>query len=162
MDKGSDKGSIEVLRENLNTVNLSLKRLLYSFEICSKIKLIKLNEDYSEEEFVAFEAMTSRYARTTDMLINKVLRSLDAVEFIESGTVIDATNNTEKRGIADSLDLRKLKDLRNSIAHEYVTENIVRFFAKVLEFTPLLKKVIGNLNSYCSRYLDADENSAGG
>jgi len=83
-----------------------------------------------------------------------VLRSLDAVEYIESGTIIDAANNTEKRGIADVQDLRRLKDLRNSIAHEYITENIVRFFGKVLEFTPLLKKVIENLNSYCARYLE--------
>jgi len=149
-----DKGSIEVLKENLHVVNLSLKRLLYSFEICSKTGL---SENYSEEEFMAFEAMTSRYARTTDMLINKVLRSLDVVEYIDGGTVIDATHNTEKRGIANSQDLRNLKDLRNSIAHEYVTENIVRFFAQVLEFTPLLKKVIGNLNAYCARYLENND-----
>jgi len=146
-----DKGSLEILKENLHVENLSMNRLMYSFAICSKIGI---KENYSEEEFVAFEAMTSRYARTTDMLINKVLRSLDAVEYIESGTVIDAANNTEKRGIANVQDLRKLKDLRNSIAHEYITENIVRFFDRVLEFTPLLKKVIDNLNSYCAKYLE--------
>ena len=144
-----DKSSVEILKENLDAINLSLRRLLYSFEICSETGL---KEVYTEEEFVVFEAMTSRYARTTDMLVNKVLRSLDVVEYINGGTVIDAANNAEKRGIVDSQDLRKLKDLRNSIAHEYVTENITRFFAKVLEFTPLLKKSLENLNSYCSRY----------
>jgi len=149
-----DKGSIEILKENLHAVNLSMNRLMYSFDICSKTGL---KDDYSEEDFIVFEAMTARYARTTDMLINKVLRSLDAVEYIESGTVIDAANNTEKRGITNSQELRKLKDLRNSIAHEYITENIVRFFGKVLEFTPLLKKVIENLNSYCARYLEKND-----
>ena len=144
-----DKGSIEVLKENLHSVNLSMNRLMYSFDICSKIGI---KENYSDEEFMAFEAMTARYARTTDMLINKVLRSLDAVEYIDSGSVIDAAHNTEKRGIANSQDLRNLKDLRNSIAHEYVTENIVRFFGKVLEFTPQLKGVIESLNEYCARY----------
>jgi hypothetical protein len=146
-----DKGSIEILKENVNAINLSMKRLMYSFDICSRTGL---KDDYSDEEFVVFEAMTSRYARTTDMLINKVLRSLDVVEYIESGTVIDAANNTEKRGIADSQDLRKLKDLRNSIAHEYVTDTIVRFFGEVLEFIPILKRVVDNLNSYCFRYLN--------
>ena len=144
-----DKGSLEILKENLDAINLSLQRLLYSFNICNETGL---KNTYSDEEFMAFEALTSRYARTTDMLVNKVLRNLDAVEYINSGTVIDAANNAEKRGIVDSQELRKLKDLRNSIAHEYVTENIVRFFTKVLEFTPILKKAIGNLNSYCSRY----------
>jgi hypothetical protein len=146
-----DKGSIEILKENLNAVNLSLNRLMYSLEKCGKIKL---KDAYSDEEFDAFEAMTSRYSRTTDMLINKVLRSLDEVEYIDGGTVIDATYNTEKRGIADAQELRKLKDLRNLIAHEYVTENIVRFFGKVLEFTPLLKIVIERLNEYCLRYIN--------
>jgi hypothetical protein len=146
-----DKGSIEILKENLNTVNLSMSRLMYSFDICGKIGI---KDNYTEKEFVEFEAMTSRYARTTDMLINKVLRSLDAVEYIESGTVIDAVNNTEKRGIADAQDLRILKELRNSIAHEYVTESIVRFFGKTLELTPRLKIVIEKLNNYCARYLD--------
>jgi hypothetical protein len=144
-----DKTSLELLKENISAVNLSLKRLMYSFDICVKTGL---KENYSDEEFVKFEAMTSRYARTTDMLINKVLRSLDTVEYIDSGTVIDAVNSAEKRGITSAQDMRNLKDLRNSIAHEYVTENIVRFFGKVLEFTPLLKEVIDNINSYCLRY----------
>ena len=145
-----DKGSIEILKENLYAINLSIKRLTSSFELCKKIGL---KNNYSEEEFTVFEAMTSRYARTTDMLINKVLRSLDVVEYIDGGTVIDATYNTEKRGIANSKDLRRLKDLRNSIAHEYVTENIVRFFNEVLEFTPFLRSVIEKLNEYCARYI---------
>jgi hypothetical protein len=145
-----DKGSIEILKENLYALNLSLNRLMYSFEKCS---MICLKDTYSDDEFIAFEAMTARYARTTDMLVNKVLRSLDAVEYIDGGTVIDATYNTEKRGIADAQDLRKLKDLRNLIAHEYVTEKIVRFFDRVLEFTPLLKAVIERPNVYCKRYL---------
>ena len=136
-----DKGPVEILNENIHAINLSLKRLLYSFENCCKIGL---KDSFSEEEFESFEAMTSRYARTTDMLISKVLR----------GTIIDAVNNTEKRGIADAQDLRKLKDLRNSIAHEYVIENIVRFFDKVMEFTPLLKTVIENLTKYCTRYVE--------
>jgi hypothetical protein len=127
---------------------------MYSFEKCSAVSLKSV---YSDEEFEAFEAMTSRYARTTDMLINKVLRSLDTVEYIDGGTVIDATYNTEKRGIAEAQELRKLKDLRNLIAHEYVTEKIIRFFDKVLEFTPLLKTVIERLNEYCSRYIDMNE-----
>jgi hypothetical protein len=149
-----DKGSIEILKENLFSLNLSLNRLIFSFEKCG---IISIKTVYSDDEFEAFEAMTSRYARTTDMLINKVLRSLDAVEYIDGGTIIDVTYNTEKRGIADAQELRKLKDLRNLIAHEYVTEKIVRFFNKVLEFTPLLKTVIERLNEYCSKYINGEE-----
>lgn len=143
---------IDLLKENTETLNLSLKRLMYSYTICSKTGL---KETYSEEEFMSFEAMTSRYARTTDMLVNKALRSIDTVELEDTGTIIDIMNRAEKRGIVTSAELlHSIKDLRNSITHEYVTENIARFFGKVLEYTPLLKTVIEKLNSYCSRYLE--------
>jgi hypothetical protein len=144
-----DRGAVEILWENLAAVNLSLNRLMYSFEICLKAGV---KDSYSEEELAAFEAMTSRYARTTDMLISKVLRNIDTVEYIDGGTLIDAANNAEKRGIADSRELRTLKDLRNAIAHEYAAENIVRFFDKTLEFIPRLKNIIEKVNNYCSRY----------
>jgi uncharacterized protein YutE (UPF0331/DUF86 family) len=140
---------IDVLRENIETLNLSLKRLMYSYTICGKISL---KEAYSEEEFMSFEAMASRYARTTDMLVNKALRSVDTVESEDIGTIIDIMNRAEKRGIASAELLHRIKDLRNSIAHEYVTENLTGFFGNVLEYTPLLKSVIEKLNEYCSRY----------
>ena len=144
-----DRGSVEILKENLNLVNLSMKRLLYSYENCNKTGL---KDFYSDDEFDAFDALISRYARTTNMLINKVLRNIDIVEYIDGGTIIDAINNMERRGIVDANDLFKLKDLQNSITHEYVTDNIVRFFDCVLKFTPILQLIIERINDYCSRY----------
>ena len=146
-----DKGSVEILKENMDSLNLSLKRLMYSYGTCLKIGL---KEEYTEDEFVAFEAMAARYARTTDMTVNKVFRSLDTVEYIDGGTVIDAANNAEKRGIADAKEIRKLKDLRNAIAHEYTAEKTSRFFAEVLGHTPALKAVVDSLNAYCKKYLE--------
>jgi hypothetical protein len=141
---------IDLLRENIETLNLSLKRLMYSYAICGRTGL---KETYSEEEFMTFEAMTSRYARTTDILVNKALRSLDTVESEDTGSVIDIMNRAEKRGIAASAGLlHDIKDLRNSIAHEYITESIVRFFGRVIEYTPHLKGIIEKFNEYCSRY----------
>jgi len=69
-------------------------------------------------------------------------------------------NNAEKRGIASAQDIRKLKDLRNSIAHEYITEKAAHFFDKVLEYTPLLKTAIDNLNVYSARYLETENGNA--
>jgi uncharacterized protein YutE (UPF0331/DUF86 family) len=124
---------------------------MYSYDICSKTGL---KETYSEEEFIAFEAMTSRYARTTGMLVNKTLRSIDRIESEDTGTIIDIMNRAEKRGIVTSAELlHNIKDLRNSIAHEYVTENVAHFFSKVLEYTPLLNTIIKKLDDYCLRYI---------
>jgi ABC-type phosphate/phosphonate transport system ATPase subunit len=38
------------------------------------------------------EAFSSRFARTVDLLVNKVLRSLDRVELKSEGTLLDVVN----------------------------------------------------------------------
>ncbi|MDR0664893.1 MAG: hypothetical protein LBF86_05165 [Helicobacteraceae bacterium] len=120
--------TIDVLRENINALNESVKTLNSSRDQCVAIGVKSV---YSIDELVYFEALASRYARTTDLLIHKVLRSLDAAEFIASGAIIDVANRAEKRGIVDSADqLRTLKDLRNEISHEYVGAN---YASKYLE-----------------------------
>jgi len=124
---------------------------MYSFEKCKKTGI---KDTYSNEEFETYEAMTSRYARTTDMLVNKVLRSIDTVESQDIGTIIDIMNRAEKRGIVSSAELlHAIKDLRNNIAHEYKTEEITRFFADVQKYTPILLEIIQKVNTYCTRYL---------
>jgi hypothetical protein len=148
---------LALLRESLALLNASADWVRHSYQQCLTIEK---KENYTHEEFDKFENITSRFARTTDMLINKTLRSLDRFELIDGGTVIDIINRAEKRGLVASKEkLRALKDLRNSIAHEYQTENIVRFFDSVLLLTPFLLDVIANVNAYCEKYFSINSNS---
>jgi hypothetical protein len=141
---------LETLKVNLQHLTASLNWLHRSFGICVKIGI---KTEYGEDEFDQFENLTSRYARTTDLLINKMMRSIDAVELIDSGSVIDAANRAEKRGIIDSVsELRALKDLRNEIAHEYETEDLSKFFALVLDAVPRLFVLADRTVSYCGKY----------
>ncbi|GHV90885.1 hypothetical protein AGMMS50268_13880 [Spirochaetia bacterium] len=143
-------GALEILKFNLEHLAASLNWLRRSFDICVKIGL---KAEYQEDEFDQFENLTSRYARTTDLLINKVLRSIDAVELVDSGSVIDAANHAEKRGIVDSVSqLRDLKDLRNEIAHEYETEDLSKLFALVLDTVPRLFVLADRTVNYCGKY----------
>jgi hypothetical protein len=139
------------LRENINALNLSADWVRYSYE---QTATIAPKKDYTVDEFNMLENLTSRYARTTDMLVNKVLRSIDIVELEDTGTIIDIMNRAEKRGIVSSAELlRTIKDLRNNIAHEYKITEITGFFADVLKYTPVLLEIIQNTNAYCARYL---------
>ena len=73
---------------------------------------------------VLAENLVGRYARTIDVIVNKVFRSIDAVELEDGGTMIDVANRAEKRGIVESADrVRDLKGLRNDIVHAYETED---------------------------------------
>jgi hypothetical protein len=142
--------ALDVLKTNLESLKQSIKWLRRSYDICVGIGI---KDEYTEEEFDHFENLTSRYARTTDLLIGKVLRSIDRVELTNSGSVIDAANGAEKRGIVESVSkLRDLKDLRNEIAHEYETEDIKLLFSLVLASSLRLFEIADKTKKYCDKY----------
>lgn len=144
--------AVLVLRENLEGLKRSLEWLKRSNDRCLGIGVKRA---YSPDEFDQFENLTSRYARTTDLIISKILRSIDAVEFLEPGSVIDAANRAEKRGIVESVTrLRELKDLRNEIAHEYTTDDLSGLFSAVLKAVPDLFDTAERILGYCEKYED--------
>jgi hypothetical protein len=143
---------LEVLKTNLYNLKACVNRLRRSNNLCGKIGLKDL---YTDDEFDKFENLTSRYARTTDLLISKVLRSIDAVELIDSGTLIDTANRAAKRGLVDSVSkLRNLKDLRNEISHEYETDDLKNLFKAVLAAVPEILAITDNVIIYCKQYED--------
>jgi len=143
----------EILKENLNALNKSMSWLSYSYSIC---KEIGIKDDFSAQELTEFESLTARFARTIDLFINKSLRSLYKVELEDSGTVIDLLNKAEKREIIESAEIwKKIKELRNSIAHDYDIDNFAsEIFKPSLKYTPIIEKSIVTLNSYCEKYLN--------
>ena len=150
-----NKLHLEVLQENISKLNLSAEWVRRSYE---QTKAIDRKDVYSIDEFDKLENLASRYARTTDMLVNKVLRSIDTVESEDIGTIIDIMNRAEKRGIVESAELlHTIKDLRNSIVHEYQITEITRFFADVIKYSPILLDIIKKVDEYCARYLEKNE-----
>lgn len=138
------------LIEILKLLDESLYWLKRSYDICHRIGI---RDNYTDEELDAFEVLTSRFARISDIIIQKVFRGIDKVEFEDKGTLIDAINRAHKRGLFDSIDeIRVMKDLRNSIAHEYVTEDLEDIFKDVLQYIPQVFVIINNIKTYCQRY----------
>jgi uncharacterized protein YutE (UPF0331/DUF86 family) len=112
-----------------------------------------VKEHYTEEEFDDFENLVSRYARMLDVILNKVFRSIDAIELEDGGTLLDVVNRAEKRGIVDSAErVRDLKDLRNDIVHEYETDDLRSLFRQTLDATPELFSIAEKIESYCRRF----------
>ena len=141
---------LQNLSRDLDVLEKSLYWLRRSFGICTKIGV---KPAYSDDELDAIETLTSRYARTSDIIIQKVFRSIDKVEFEDSGTMIDVVNRAHKRGLFDSVDeIRKIKDLRNKIAHEYAREDIESVFEEVIGFTPEILVIAARVLAYSTRY----------
>jgi len=135
----SDK---ELLKKQLFWIELS-------FEDCYKIGI---KDKYTIEEFGKFEILCSRYSRGIDFLIRKFFRTLDEYEFENQGTLVDVVNNAHKRGLIDSIEkLRIMKDIRNTISHEYIESELSNIFDEVLEYTPELIKIINTTLTYTNK-----------
>ena len=124
--------------------------LEFSLNECEKIGIKK---SYSIEEFGKFETLSSRYARSIDFLIRKFFRTLDVYEFENSGTLIDVVNNAHKRGFFEDIDeLQMMKDLRNTIVHEYIEEELQEIFEDVVQYSKKLIEIIDTSLEYAKRY----------
>ena len=123
----------KLLEKQLFWIGLSLKE-------CSQIGI---KNNYSIEEFGKFETLCGRYSRGIDFLVRKIFRSLDEYEFENQGTLIDVVNNAHKRRLFDKIDtFRIMKDVRNTIAHEYIAEDLVEVFEEVLHYSNQLAEII--------------------
>ncbi|MEX2445567.1 MAG: hypothetical protein WD492_18355 [Alkalispirochaeta sp.] len=138
--------SAELLRNALDQLEASIGWLERSYAQC---EAIGIKAQYMADEYDRYENLTSRYARVADLIVHKVLRSIDSVELIESGTLIDTANRAVSRGFVDSVEtLRGYKDLRNDIAHEYQTDDLAELFSDVLRITPELLSLARTVLSY--------------
>lgn len=142
---------IAALSQTLRQLDESARWLRRSFTRCRRVKD---RRELTPADLDAFEALTSRYARTSDMVLQKLFRGLDAIELEDGGTLLDALNRAEKRGLINSADaFREIRELRNEIAHEYARENLRPLFTSVLDHTPNLLEIIRKSQEYSAQYL---------
>jgi len=145
---------LEKLLQDKILLQKQLSWIQISFEECSKIGI---KEAYSIEEFGKFETLCSRYSRGIDFLIRKIFRTLDEYEFENQGTLIDVVNNAHKRGLFDDIEeLRIMKDVRNTIAHEYIEDDLVEVFDEVLHYCATLIIIIKNTLNYIEEIHNAN------
>jgi len=125
----------EILQNILKDLEKGLDVLTHSYDKCRQIKF---DHDLSYSELESFEALTSRFARLSDIVTQKALRTLDILDLEEEGSLRDRINRAEKKGICDAEKLTEVRMLRNEIAHEYRSETLYAIFKKVLDLTPFL------------------------
>ena len=141
---------ILILHDTLQDLEESCHWLQRSYDICTALGL---KESYNEDEFDAFETLTGRFARTCDLIVQKGFRSIDKVEFEDRGSLIDALNRAQKRGLIESIDeIRIARDLRNEIVHEYRRAGMQKLFESVLALTPGLFALLDRIREYCRQY----------
>ena len=142
----------EKLAKDFQLLEKQMFWLDISYKQCYQIGVKK---EYTIDEFGYFETLCSRYSRGIDFLIRKIFRTLDEFEFENQGTLIDAVNNAHKRNLFQDIDqLRLMKDMRNTIVHEYIEDQLTHVFADALEYSENLMDIMKNTQKYMQKLLD--------
>ena len=97
----------------------------------------RLDSELTMSERESCEALTSRFARLNDFLLQRVFRTLDQIELADEGTVLDRLQRAEARGLISSAERwRELRLLRNAIAHDYLIESADRVNSRIADRSP--------------------------
>jgi uncharacterized protein YutE (UPF0331/DUF86 family) len=113
-------------------------------------------EGATEKQLESAEAFTGRFARSVDLLVNKVLRSLDRLELNPEGTLLDIIHRAEKRGLVGRAEeLREMKDVRNMIAHDYAGARAAEIFAYCREQKPVFDGICDRVATQAEQILSA-------
>lgn len=145
-----------MIQEKLKQDSQLLQKQLTWLKLsCSECKTVTIKENYTIEEFGKFEILCSRYSRGIDFLIRKIFRTIDEYEFENQGTLVDVVNHAHKRGLFEDIDeLRIMKDVRNTIVHEYIEDALADVFDEVLIYAQKLIIIIENTLTYIDTKID--------
>ena len=131
--------------QNLLDLNWSLlKQALPSFErSLVKCRDFDFSLPISFEAEESLDALSSKFSRVSDIFTQKVLKTFIFVLREDAPTFLDRMNLCEKLGIIPSAEeLIAIRDLRNVIAHEYLSENLVEIYMEIIELSDNLLKAI--------------------
>ncbi|MDQ3018969.1 MAG: hypothetical protein M3R36_00110 [Bacteroidota bacterium] len=139
--------SLNYIKYDLKSLDQMINSLDIAFNIC---KNIGEKNSYTEEEFMYFDVLTSRFSRLSDYIIQKAIRTIDKIDEEDAGTVRDRLNRAEKKELISSTDeFVEIRNLRNDITHEYIPEEMSEIFNGVMRYTPILKDSVERIKKYC-------------
>ncbi len=92
-----DGGTVsrEFLDQQLVLANKAAGVLKYSYQQVEG--LTPLGEDMPDEVLAQLDALTSRFARLSDLMLQKVWRAVDALEFVDEGSLLDRIHRADVR-----------------------------------------------------------------
>jgi len=109
----------------------------------------RLGGELTVGERESCEALTSRFARLNDFLMQRVFRTLGQIELLDAGTPLDRLQRAEARQLIPSADRwRELRMLRNAIAHDYLIESADRVLLDALASAPELMEATRRVLDY--------------
>ena len=142
-----------LLKENVKQLDLSAEALQYSIEKARLLagKLVNEN-DFSFEEADIIEAYSSRIARCSDILIHKVLKTIQQYDSEIPGSIRDLLLQSEKKGLISGSSLfLELRAFRNEQAHDYLEKSLHQVLENCNRFALPLLSEVKTVIAYCNQ-----------
>jgi hypothetical protein len=129
-----------------------LKQALPSFErSLVKCRDIDFSPPISFETEESLDALSSKFSRVSDIYTQKVIKTLLFLLREDAPTFLDRMNLCEKLGIIPRAEeLIAIRDLRNIIAHEYLSENLLEIYREIIQLSDNLMKSITLTDKFLS------------
>jgi len=110
--------------------------------------------DINWETLKDIETLTARFARLSDIFVQKILRLIDIIELVNEGSILDRINRAEKRHLIKSSEtLVAIRDLRNDISHDYLPDELLTIYNEVIKYSPELIKACELTIKYAKKLL---------
>ncbi|MDP2783439.1 MAG: hypothetical protein Q8O38_02410 [Sulfurimicrobium sp.] len=135
-----------LLQEELRGLENAATHLRFSI---NRTQNLLNQQDWQPEELERLESLASRFARLSDLLMQRVMRLIDDLELTATGTLLDRIHRAEKRGwVDDAIKLVRIRELRNLIAHEYAADKMAEIYTAVVALAPELLAVVPKVTAY--------------
>jgi len=144
------KPELLYLKENFAQAEEASNNLAKSIRRCESFIF---NDEFIDNELIELEALISRFARMSDLLTQKIFKTIDYIEGETPGTVRDRILNAEKKGIIKNADdFTEIRKIRNRIAHEYEMGALKDIFLFAFKNSNLLIESLITTKNYSEKF----------
>ena len=144
---------VQIIKEQLVMLEQSKISLQYSFNESKKLIDNNVHDEFSLQQQDVFEAFASRLARTADILVQKVLKTIQLYESEPVNTIRDMLLQAEKKNLIEGAEIMfELRLFRNEIAHDYLPKSQIAIIEACIYFTPFLINNVDRTLAYSKKY----------
>jgi len=138
----NDEKLLRILNDNWRKLEKAMRGLKYSIEKCDAIGFRHI---YTFDERDAFDALASKFAkfaRSSDILFQKIFKTIIYLTKEDAPSFIDKVNLLSKINLLQNPDdALIIREFRNQIVHEYFDEDIIILYPKLLDYSKKLVKL---------------------
>ncbi|MBN1114267.1 MAG: nucleotidyltransferase substrate binding protein [Oligoflexia bacterium] len=120
------------------------------FHSMQKLKKFNPALQHDLDDLEPYDAMVSRFERTSEVMINKLFRAVQYYETgAKEGTIRDCLNFMIKINIIDDAeDWMNMRELRNKITHDYLSNRINDFYSEIRRYKPVIENALKKAEKY--------------